>query len=567
MGVIMIRRSVFCFVLMFIVCFAGFGQAAAIRDYVGMISQVFHPDIVSFLQRLRDELSRRSQSQAVKAIDNYLKGESGSGFVYRAADGKNYIITNFHVISQADTLTVTFEKPGGERTLYSGLSIVAVDKDMDIALLAFPEDQNPFREGLAFLNRPVQEGENVFSAGFPGFGTVMVWQWGSGIISNSFVSIPDPDDDTKWFGPYIQHTAQVDPGNSGGPLLVQTPGVPTGYAVAGINTATASRRQATNFSIPTSRVQSFLETSLKPTDEDELTRLNARLDSFTGGFRVTKAVYPHIAEYLSNSCTGENAEYALGEVLRGASKTVQDNIFDRDPVDAMAFSVAWLIENNLRSQRGSISVTKNSVTPAGDGRYTVSFNVNGKTIDSEWVNEYGNWRIRTFGDFASGDKTLIEKRKRASSDANLRANPSLQVSAGFTQIFDRGAGFGTSLVIRSGYAGYGFGAYFDTDLDFFQIDVITGLYFPIKARTVAFTPFIDMGFGVQVKSHEDFLPFDFGFTFKPGLQFTTAAVPGLYFQAAYQYNLMLFDFLRDLDGGGVTYPDRHFVSFSIGYAF
>jgi serine protease Do len=529
--------------LIFLVSFTGFGQASAIRDYVGMITQGFHPDTISFLEDLKRDLERRGRNDAARALENYIKGESGTGFVYRAADGTNYIITNFHVISQAHTLTVAFETLDGERTLYSDLTIVAADEDMDIALLTFAGGQNPFTEGLAFLNRPVQDGDDVYSAGFPGLGTTMIWQLGRGIVSNSFVRLPDPDDDTKRLGPYIQHTAQVDPGNSGGPLLIRTPGVPTGFSVAGINTLTARYRQGANFSIPMNRVQSFLDKSLKPPAEDDLTRLDARLASFIEGLGATKAVYLHIAEYLSNACTGENVEYAWDELKQKAPSTVGRSIidvFNRSPVDGMTCFVAWLIENNLRSKTGDISITTESIVPADDGKYTVSFDVNGKTIDSEWVNEYGIWRIRTFGEFASGDKTMVEKKKKEMVVAErLVTEPTIRISAGVAFLADLGPAFGTDLkLFGSKFFGWGMQGFFGPE-NFVEIDVLLGLYIPIPAGSVAFTPFGEVSAGLMYRKNDDNNGSPLmahGISLKGGLMFTTTAVRGLYLQTAYQYN-------------------------------
>jgi serine protease Do len=442
---------------------------------------------------------------------------------------------------------------------------------MDIALLAFAEGQRPFSQGLSFLTRAVQEGENVLSAGFPRLGTAMIWQLGAGIVSNALVRLPVDDETDKTIGPYIQHTAQVDPGNSGGPLLIQTPGVPSGYSVVGINTLSAIRRQGTNFSIPMNRVRSFLDASLRPAAGEDLTRLDTRLDAFIEGLGLPKAVYPHIAGYLSNACTGENVEYAYREFLSKGTRPQWENITNRDTVEAMSYFVAWLIENNLRS-RGTISITKESVTPMDNGRYKVTFNVNNKPMDSEWVNEYGIWRIRTFGGFAAGDKTFVEKKTK--EDANtekLRTDPSFQFAAGYTQIVERGRALGLEFLGRSGYVGYGFSFYYSGEL--FQIDTVTGVYFPIKAGPVAFTPFLDLGLALQFKpksgGNEFNLPIDFGLCFKPGLQFTTAAVPGLYLQFAYQYNLLLNTLVDALAGDTVSggYPDEHFFSVSIGYSF
>jgi serine protease Do len=442
---------------------------------------------------------------------------------------------------------------------------------MDIALLAFAEGQRPFSQGLSFLTRAVQEGENVLSAGFPRLGTAMIWQLGAGIVSNALVRLP-VDDTDKTIGPFIQHTAQIDPGNSGGPLLIQTPGVPSGYSVVGINTLSAIRRQGTNFSIPMNRVRSFLDASLQSPAEDALTRLDTRLDAFIEGLNSPKAVYPHIAGYLSNACTGENVEYAYREFLNKGTRAQWEHITNRDTVEAMSYFVAWLIENNLR--RGYISITKESVTPMDNGRYKVTFNVNNRPVDSEWVNEYGIWRIRTFGAFAAGDKAFVEKKTKENATAEkLRTDPSFQFSVGYTHILGRTYAVGLDFLGRTGYLGYGMSLYIAEDL-FFQIDAVTGVYVPIKTGPVAFTPFLDLGFALQFKSsntggNEYNIPMDFGLCFKPGLQFTTAAVPGLYLQLEYQYNLLLTNLVDTLAGDTVSRgpPDKHFFSVSIGYSF
>lgn len=571
----MYRHILLTVMLIFAAALNCFGQTAVLRDYVGMISQTFHPDVVTYLQEFQRKLDKRSYAAAAKAIDIYLKGDSGTGFVYVANDGQNYILTNYHVISQAITLSVTFEKQDGEQSKFSDLIIVAADEDMDIALLTFAGGQKPFKQGLAFLSRPVEEGDDVFSAGFPQAGTAMIWQLGRGMISNAMVRLPQEDGNNKRIGPYIQHTAQIDPGNSGGPLLVQIQGVPAGYAVAGINTLSYRGRQAANYSIPLSRVQSFLDASLKPKLEEKRARLDARLASFIDGLGASKAVYPHIAAYLSNDCTGENAEFALSEMIEKAPKTVSDDIvhtFAYSPVDGMAHAVAWTIENTLRFRSGKITVSVDTVSENGANGYTVSFNVNDKIISSEWINEYGIWRIKTFGDFASGDKTLIKKKAEAKAASDrLRANPDMQISGGFVWITDYEAGFGADIVFRLGnYLGSGVRGFFARG--FIELDITGGVYIPIKLGSVALTPYGNIGVGFHLK--EPLEPsgdressglfngrdLDFGIPIHAGLQFTTTAVPGLFLQTAYQYNA--FNWLGLLEDSGV-----HAVFVSIGYSF
>jgi serine protease Do len=571
----MSRKFAFCLILMWIAGFA-FGQTAALRNYVGMISQGFHPDIVSFLEKLKSELDKRGYNTAARNLENIMKGDSGTGFVYVGSDKKNYILTNYHVISQAHTLSITFETLDGEKTKFSDLQIVAADEDMDIALLAFAGGQNPFKEGLSLLSRPVEEGEDVYSAGFPGTIGAMIWQLGRGIISNASVRLPPEDENDKAIGPYIQHTAQVDPGNSGGPLLVQARGVPTGYAVAGINTLSLRSRQAANYSIPVTRVRSFLDASLKPPAADQGPILEERVNAFIKGLNAApKAVYPHIAQFLSNTCTGENAEYAIYELLEKAPRTVRDDVVDRDIISFMTYSVAWTIENSLRSKAGSISVKLDSINPGENGLYNVILNVNGGNVDSVWINEYGIWRIRKFGTSASGDKTRIEKKEKERKEAKrLRDDPFIMLSAGLATPFNLAA-FGLDLTLKFGkYFGLGVRGYFGGE-DFTQMETGTGLYIPITiGGSAALTPFVGLGVGAMYITNPDYIPNSWynsdgidekitamGVSIRGGLCFTMSAVPGLFLQGTYQRNL--YTSLGDKDKS--FYPDLIYIG--IGYAW
>jgi serine protease Do len=573
----MSRKLILCLVLIFIAGFA-FGQTSALREYVGMISQGFHPDIITVLQKLKSELEKGGYATTARNLETFMKGDSGTGFVYVGSDGKNYILTNYHVISQAHTLTITFETMAGEKTKFSDLQIVAADEDMDIALLAFAGGQNPFKQGLSLVSRTIEEGEDVYSAGFPGAGSTMIWQLGRGIISNASVRLPQEDEDDKAIGPYIQHTAQVDAGNSGGPLLIQMQGVPTGYAVAGINTLSIRRRQAANYSIPVARVRSFLDASLKPPAADQRPILEERVNTFIKGLSAPKAVYPHIAQFLSNTCAGENAEYALSQLWEKATKSVRDNIFDRDIISGMAYSVAWTIENSLRSKSGSISVAVDSINPGEGGSYNVNFTVNGSVVSSVWINEYGIWRIRSFGTIAAGDKTLAEKDKKEKEKAkkeaaSLRDAPILMFSAGLALPFDIGAAFGADLTLKFGKNG-GIGPRVYIGKDYTHIEMGGGVYVPIKiGSSVALTPFINAGLGLLFVPNPKYNPSSyygennefnliFGVSAKAGLTFTTAWVPGLFLQASYQFNLFAD---KDLDNKGLLHP--HLIYIGVGYSF
>jgi serine protease Do len=583
---IMHKRSILFLLFLLFLATHVFGQASALRDYVGMISQTFHPDVITFLEKLKTDLEKRDRRNVARNLEAYIKGNSGTGFVYVARDGTNYILTNYHVISQALSLTVTFEKQDGEKTVFSDLSIVAADEEMDIALLKFAGGQNPFKNGLQFYAKSPEEGDDVYSAGFPGLGTSMIWQLGRGMISNASVRLPMEDGTERVMGPFIQHTAQVDPGNSGGPLLIQTTGVPSGYAVAGINTLKAHFRQATNYSIPVSRIQTFLNANLNKGDVDQRALLDARLDSFAEGLKKEKVAYAFITSYLSHGCTGENAEYALTELLSKGRRSVQDdifNVFGSSPVEGMSLAVGWLIESRIRPGSGSIDIEIESVESSEDS-YEVIFKINGKPVTSEWVNEYGIWRIYKFGDLGPGQKKPSTKERRERKDSErLRTGSdfSVQVAAGGVLLAEPndmlGEGnlaLGVDFLFRLGYYGIGTRCFVrensaDNFHSYFHLETQNGFYYPIKVNDkVAFIPHATIGLGFEVKdklylSSDEGAERDleFGLTARIGMQFTTAAVPGLYLFADYQYNM----FFSAAASGRDTVQVPHAIFVGVGY--
>lgn len=151
------------------------------------------PDGSPFQDLFRDFNNRRNTPRNSSAL--------GSGFVI-SADG--YIVTNNHVIEDADEITVEFFD-GSERAA----TLIGRDKNVDIALLKVEADQDlPFVE---FGNSDVARvGDWVMAMGNPlgqGFSVSV------GIISARNRELSGAYDD------FIQTDAAINRGNSGGPLF------------------------------------------------------------------------------------------------------------------------------------------------------------------------------------------------------------------------------------------------------------------------------------------------------------------------------------------------------------
>jgi len=550
-------------------------SAAALRDYVGVLNQSYHPGIVAYFEKVKADLEKQGESNAVKAIDLFLGGSFGSGFIYSDAAGNLYVITNNHVVAQAHTLSITFERPDGFKKKIENLKIIATDEEIDLAILAFPAGEKPVTHGLSFLSRAIEEGEDVFSAGFPGLGITPIWQFGRGTVSNASARFPKSLDDSTMMGPYIQHTAQVDPGNSGGPLLALQRNVPTGYAVAGVNTLSGLRRQAANYSIPVSTTQTFINSALNQKPETYRAALDQRLAKFTEGLGVNRAVYPHIAEYLSGACIGENAEYAMMEMFEKGSRTVRRAFIDKcedSVVGAMGYAVAWTIENSVRSGGALRAVTK-EVIGVGE-EYTVVFTINDKDVSSKWVREYGNWRIRSFGTIAAGDKSLVTKKESQRETAKrLRLDSGIHLEAGYAYLFDKApaAFYASAEFFRLvGAKMYVAGP------DFWSIGAFTGYRWDIPAGKFGFMPYGRVGFEYQndedynkYKSKDTFGSFPIAVSIigQAGLKVTSSFVPGLFLGTAFQINAINVHTFAGLRNDKYDKPMKFGLAVTAGYAF
>jgi serine protease Do len=547
-------------------------DTSALRDYVGLVGQSFHPGVTGLVEKIKEE--SWDDREYLKNIDRAMKGILGSGVLVSAGteNGETYILTNYHVISGAWKPSITFISRQGEQTVYSELRFIAADAEKDLALFAFAGSEKPLR-GLAFLDRPVQEGEDVYTAGFPAMPGESVWQLGRGAVSNTQVMLPKDEDEAsagedgegeteKSFGPFIQHTAQVDPGNSGGPLLVYDPEAPAGFAVAGINALSARWRQAANFAVPADTVRAFISEALGLDGPPARRELDKKLRSFLKIFEDDKPKTPRyekIAAHLSLSCIGENAVYAYYEALDGGMEYTVSGIGSR-PVGVLRNVISRLIQKSVSSKKLKAEIT--DINEETENAYTVTMAFDGKEVSTRWIQEYGQWRLDRFGDLR-GDKSLAEKsEKRHNTRKKLRDEKyGFHVDGGYVYIVDRGPALFASLG-NGGDEGYGLRLYYADErywqLEMYMETLLAPLRFSVFSLALTFN--IGAGFKKVPAINGSDWGIRVGMSPQLGLQFTTALIPGLYIGAAYQFNWYFKD---SADSGG----DTHLFIFSAGYRF
>ncbi|HUT41177.1 MAG TPA: DegQ family serine endoprotease [Gammaproteobacteria bacterium] len=153
----------------------------------------------------------------------------GSGFII-SADG--YILTNYHVVNEADEIIVRLSD---RRELKA--EVIGEDKRSDIALVKIEATDLPVVK--IGESRDLEVGEWVLAIGSPfGFDLSAT----AGIVSAKGRSLPSEN-----YVPFIQTDVAINPGNSGGPLFNQD------GEVVGVNSQIYSRTggyMGLSFAIP-----------------------------------------------------------------------------------------------------------------------------------------------------------------------------------------------------------------------------------------------------------------------------------------------------------------------------
>jgi S1-C subfamily serine protease len=163
---------------------------------------------------------------------------TGSGFIW---DHNGNIITNFHVIQNADVAQVTL----GDQTTWKARR-VGVAPDKDIAVLRIDAPANRLQPIPIGTSKDLQVGQSVFAIGNP-FG--LDQSLTTGVISALGREIESVT--RRPIQGVIQTDAAINPGNSGGPLL------DSAGRLIGVNTAIYSPSGASagiGFAIPVDTV-------------------------------------------------------------------------------------------------------------------------------------------------------------------------------------------------------------------------------------------------------------------------------------------------------------------------
>lgn len=151
----------------------------------------------------------------VSAYQNDTLTSTGSAFVYKTDDNYGYLLTNYHVIDGADSVTLTMsDDTEAEATVLGG------DEYLDLAVLRVDRSNVSMVANIG-TSEDMNLGDTVFTVGTP-MGEEYRGTVTSGILSGKdrMVSVSVSNSNSNdWVMRVLQFDASINPGNSGGPLL------------------------------------------------------------------------------------------------------------------------------------------------------------------------------------------------------------------------------------------------------------------------------------------------------------------------------------------------------------
>lgn len=294
-----------------------------------------------------------------QGTQEYESQSSGSGIIIGKNDSELLVVSNNHVVSGSDTLTVTFINNTSVEAQIKG-----TDPDKDLAVIAVPLDKidedTMSQIAVATLgdSSELKVGEPVIAIGNAlGYGQSVT----NGIVSakDRTLSSSNPEGETEENSvKYIQTNAAINPGNSGGALLNMN------GEVIGINTAKVadSAVEGMGYAIPVSDVSDIIEDLMNRTTR---TKVNEGEQGQLGitGFDVAEenaAMYgmPK-GVYISKVAGGSGAEKA------GLTKGSIIVEFDGTAIDSMA-----TLQERLQYYKAGETVSVTVRVPSATGEYT-----------------------------------------------------------------------------------------------------------------------------------------------------------------------------------------------------
>ncbi len=340
-------------------------------------------------QGITARLRQRGKAELAKAFELQTGSAFGSGFLVRR-NGRYLVVTNRHVVDFEDTAEVTIE--GYAQPFL--VTVVYADPIHDLAILAFGETQPSNLNGLPLASGKAHDLDSVVATGFPGLDGRPSYQATRGQISNEAFMVESRGQRLS----YIQHTAAIDPGSSGGPLTSER-----GHVV-GVNTLKVDGRDNMYLAVPVETLESVLSRADdviggKKTNRWLVAQLGASCGRFVAALKRDPEFSASMYHLITNEAVADRGLESLDSVLKTDKEFTE--FFCENPTVALRFAVAIRL---WKEAHGNYGLPVTCIAPAFDPdpesiRLQVKFERGVR--DTYWRLEQGFWKLAGFDKIVS----------------------------------------------------------------------------------------------------------------------------------------------------------------------
>ncbi|HVH46969.1 MAG TPA: serine protease, partial [Labilithrix sp.] len=366
--------------------------AAAAHPDARKLTVLVHVKPAAGVERALLGLAATSKDPEEKAFYRArAEGAFGSGFflVSKREKGESdvLVVTNRHVIDLGDLALLEL----ADGTSLGNAEIVYSNPTHDLAVLR-PTSKLEVTEGFALARSPATDQQIVIATGFPGLVGRPSYQTTRGYVSNENFKLDDGSRPLT----YLQHTAPIDPGSSGGPLTDEA-----GH-VLGVNTLKVKGRDSVGLAVPsryvldTLRAARTIESGHRSAKERQRSARLACL-AFLGELVAPEPRVLVLEQMISNHLVG-----VLGFEASAALAAHEDfeDLWNTDSVRAMRIATLVHVRTAFMMRGGpSVLETCDDSEPTFAGTDRVKYRVrlgNFETRDLSLLWEHGRWKVDGF---------------------------------------------------------------------------------------------------------------------------------------------------------------------------
>lgn len=235
------------------------------RAIIGFVILVFISLATVSVAKSPQEVAKQADRSIGRVVVQLSDGVGlGTGFVIGAVPGSKdlYFATNHHVIDGAESIQIGFGLKDRVVVYSATVAVKSRGHDMAVLRLKVKGNENHTTPILVLAHREIEKGEEAYAIGYPGVADNSVADWTSpdGFETTLTVGRVSRVTNGSWEKSdtpieIVQHTAAINGGNSGGPLLDVC------GRVIGVNTATARHGTDTHVSSSSNSLGNFLNDS------------------------------------------------------------------------------------------------------------------------------------------------------------------------------------------------------------------------------------------------------------------------------------------------------------------